>query len=697
MKCRIMHESRGRLRVRFIQKKMSLSQADLAEYYLKSVTGIADVKVYDRTCDIVIWYEGDRQTVIAALSTFSYEKAEKMQVVPERTGRELGRIYEEKLIMCVVRRYLKRWLLPIPIRRVLSFLHACKYVWQGLKSLFRARVDVSVLDATAISVSLIRGDFETASSVMFLLNIGEILEEWTHKKSVDDLARTMSLGVEKAWVKLEDTEVLMPINQIKRGDLVVVRCGNMIPLDGSVYSGEAMVNQASMTGESIPVKKEAGAYVYAGCVVEEGECVICVDKISGSGRYDRIVNMIEESEKLKSESEARAIRLADRLVPYTLGGTLLVWLLTRNVTKTLAVLMVDFSCALKLAIPISVLSAMREGSTYGITVKGGKFLEAVAQANTIVFDKTGTLTHATPRVVDVVALADTDSDEDLRMAACLEEHYPHPMANAVVEAALQKNLTHDEMHSEVNYVVAHGIASTIDGKRVVIGSYHFVIEDENCMIREEDKKILEDLPEEYSRLYFAIGGILSAVICIEDPIREEATETIAKLRDCGFEKIVMMTGDNEKAAHAIATKVGVDEYYSEVLPEDKAAFVRKEKENGRKVIMIGDGINDSPALSEADAGIAISTGAAIAREIADITISAERLEVLVTLKQLSNALVKRIDFNHRTILGFNGALIALGVGGVIQPTTSALLHNASTLAIGVKSMTDLLPENSKKE
>lgn len=696
MKCRIMHESRGRLRVRFIQKKMSLSQADLAEYYLKSVTGIADVKVYDRTCDIVIWYEGDRKTVITALSTFSYEKAEKMQVVPERTGRELSREYEEKLVLCVVRRYLKRWLLPIPFRRVLSFFHACKYVWHGLKSLFRGRVDVSVLDATAISVSLIRGDFETASSVMFLLNIGEILEEWTHKKSVDDLARTMSLGVEKAWVKTDNTEILLPISQIKRGDLVVVRCGNMIPLDGTVYSGEAMINQASMTGESIPVKKESGAYVYAGCVVEEGECVICVDKVSGSGRYDRIVNMIEESEKLKSESEARAIRLADRLVPYTMGGTLLVWLLTRNVTKTLAVLMVDFSCALKLAIPISVLSAMREGSTYGITVKGGKFLEAVAQANTIVFDKTGTLTHATPHVVDVVALADTDADEDLRMAACLEEHYPHPMANAVVEAALQKHLTHDEMHTEVNYVVAHGIASTIDGKRVVIGSYHFVIEDENCVVREEDKKILEELPEEYSRLYFAIGGILSAVICIEDPIREEATATIAKLKDCGFEKIVMMTGDNEKAAHAIAIKVGVDEYYSEVLPEDKAAFVRKEKEKGRTVIMIGDGINDSPALSEADAGIAISTGAAIAREIADITISAERLEVLVTLKQLSNALVKRIDFNHRTILEFNGALIALGVGGIIQPTTSALLHNASTLAIGVKSMTDLLSETNKK-
>ncbi|MCR4597780.1 MAG: heavy metal translocating P-type ATPase [Acetatifactor sp.] len=693
MECRILHESKGRMRIRFAQKKMSLAQADLVEYYLRAITGISNVKVYDRTCDVIVWYAGDRQSVIRAFAGFSYEKAENMELVPEHTGRELERQYEEKLVMTVVKRYLKQWFLPMPVRRVLAFINACKYVWKGLQSLVKGRLDVSVLDATAISVSMLRGDHGTASSVMFLLNIGEILEEWTHKKSVDDLARTMSLGVEKAWVKTEGTEVLLPISRIKRGDLVVVRCGSLIPLDGTVQSGEAMVNQASMTGESVPVKKDVGSYVYAGCVVEEGECVICVDKVSGTGRYDRIVKMIEESEKLKSESEAKAIRLADRLVPYTLGGTLLVWLLTRNVTKTLAVLMVDFSCALKLAIPISVLSAMREGSSHGITVKGGKFLEAVSKADTIVFDKTGTLTHAAPKVARVLALAGSDPDEDLRMAACLEEHYPHPMANAVVEEALRKGLTHDEMHSEVNYVVAHGIASTIDEMRVVIGSYHFVMEDENCKILEGDQEKIDQLPEEYSRLYFAIGGVLSAVLCIEDPIRDEATQTVQALRNCGFQKIVMMTGDCEKAAHAIASRVGVDEYYSEVLPEDKADFVRKEKAAGRKVVMVGDGINDSPALSEADAGIAISTGAAIAREIADITISAERLDALVTLKELSNALMERIDFNHRTILGFNGALIVLGVGGIIQPTTSALLHNASTLAIGVKSMTDLLPNH----
>lgn len=691
MKCKILHESKGRMRVRFAQRKMSLAQADLAEYYMKNTAGVVRVKVYDRTCDVIVWYSCDRQQIINAFSGFSYEKTEKMGLVPEHTGRALERKYEEQLVITVVKRYLKKWFLPLPIRKAFALISACKYVWNGLKSLCKGRLDVSVLDATAISVSLLRGDFLTAASVMFLLNIGEILEEWTHKKSVDDLARTMSLGVEKAWVKTEGTEILLPVSQIKRGDLVVVRCGSLIPLDGFVQSGEAMVNQASMTGESVPVRKEAGAYVYAGCVVEEGECVVCVDKISGTGRYDRIVKMIEESEKLKSESETKAIRLADRLVPYTLGGTLLVWILTRNITKTLAVLMVDFSCALKLAIPISVLSAMREGSVNGITVKGGKFLEAVSKADTIVFDKTGTLTYATPRVAAVLALAGTDSEEDLRMAACLEEHYPHPMANAIVDEALRKGLTHDEMHTEVNYVVAHGIASTIDGKRVVIGSFHFVMEDEKCIILEEDRGKMEQLPEEYSRLYFAVGGILSAIICIEDPIRRESAETIRALRACGFRKIVMMTGDCEKAARTIAARVGVDEYYSEVLPEDKASYVRKEKENGRRVVMVGDGINDSPALSEADAGIAISTGAAIAREIADITISAENLDALVTLKKLSNALMDRIDFNHKAILGFNGALILLGVGGAIQPTTSALLHNASTLAIGVKSMTNLLP------
>lgn len=690
MNCRIKHESHGRLRVHLVLSRMSLHQADLVEYYLVNMDEVTHVKVYDRTCDAVIWYEGNREAVIQALAHFTFEDERLEELVPEHTGRELNRQFEEELVMTVAKRYLKKWFLPAPIHNALAILNACKYVWIGLKSLVKGKLDVSVLDATAISVSMFRGDMATASSVMFLLKIGEILEEWTHKKSVDDLARTMALGVDSAWVKTDDTEVLVPISQIHLGDLVVVRTGNIIPLDGGVVSGEAMVNQASMTGESLPVKKEAGAYVYAGSVVEEGECILRVDKVSGTGRYDRIVKMIEESEKLKSESENRAISLADKLVPYTLGGTLLTYLITRNATKTLAVLMVDFSCALKLAIPISVLSAMREGSELGMTVKGGKFLEAVAQAETIVFDKTGTLTYATPRVMDVIAFHGTNADEDLRMAACLEEHYPHPMANAVVAAAQEKGLTHEEMHSEISYVVAHGIASTIDGQRVVIGSYHFVMEDEQCIIAEEDKERFEQLSGEYSHLYFAVGGILCAVICIADPIRKEARQVISRLRQLGIQNIVMMTGDNEKAAAAIAKQVGVDHYYAEVLPEEKAAFVKKEKEQGRKVIMVGDGINDSPALSEADAGIAISTGAAIAREIADITISATDLDALVTLKELSNALVKRIDSNYRLILGFNATLILLGVGGIIQPTTSALLHNVSTIAIGAKSMTDLL-------
>ena len=685
MDCRIKHESRGRLRVHLSISHMSLHQADMAEYYLRDVAGVCNVKVYDRTCDAVIWYAGDRDGVIRALAQLRFEDEKLEELVPEHTGRELNRQFEEELVMTIAKRYLKKWFLPAPIHSFLSVVDACKYVWLGLKSLAKGRLDVSVLDATAISVSMLRGDMATASSVMFLLKIGEILEDWTHKKSVDDLAQAMALGVDKAWVKMDDTELLVPVNQIHLGDLVVVRTGSVIPLDGAVVSGEAMVNQASMTGESLPVKKDVGSYVYAGCVVEEGECVLRVDKVSGTGRYDRIVKMIEESEKLKSESENRAISLADKLVPYTLGGTLLTYLLTRNATKTLSVLMVDFSCALKLAIPISVLSAMREGSEYGMTIKGGKFLEAVAGADTIVFDKTGTLTYATPRVVDVVAFHGTSGDEDLRMAACLEEHYPHPMANAVVAAALEKGLNHEEMHSEINYVVAHGIASTIDGQRVVIGSYHFVMEDEQCVIDEADRERFDALPGEHSHLYFAIGGVLCAVICIMDPIREEAGQVIGSLR-----KLVMMTGDNEKAAAAIAKEVGVDQFYAEVLPEEKAAFVKKEKEEGRRVIMIGDGINDSPALSEADAGIAISTGAAIAREIADITISATDLRALVTLKELSNALVGRINSNYRMILGFNALLILLGVGGILPPTTSALLHNGSTIAIGLKSMTDLL-------
>ncbi len=688
MKCKIMHESNGRMRVRFCIKRMTLKQADTAEYALSAVVGVTRVQVFERTCDIVIAYTCPREIIIRKLSAFSFDDEKNTALVPEHTGRKLNKQYEEKLAAAVIRRCVNKLILPVPLRRVMAVIKAVKYIFRGLKCLLKGRIEVSVLDATAIGVSLLRGDFRTAGSVMFLLDVGDILDEWTHRKSIDDLARTMSLGVEQVWSKADDgQEVLIPVNEVRRGDMVVVRTGSMIPLDGKVISGDAMVNQASMTGESLPVHKSAGAYVYAGTVVEDGECTIVVENTAGGGRYDRIVKMIEESEKMKSAAEDKASHLADKLVPWSLGGTLLTWLLTRNATKALSILMVDFSCALKLAMPISVLSAMRDCSRAGITVKGGRFMEAIAEADTIVFDKTGTLTHSAPKVAKVITFDGRDEDEMLRLAACLEEHYPHSIANAVVAEAAKKGLIHEEFHSKVEYVVAHGISSMVEGERVLIGSHHFIIEDEKCA--EPDDRRYHELPAEYSHLYLAIGGEVAAVICIEDPLREEAADVIEKLHGYGISRIVMMTGDNERTARAVAEKVGVDEYHAEVLPEDKAAFIRAEHEAGRKVVMIGDGVNDSPALSEADAGIAISTGAAIAREIADITISADDMYALVELKRLSNALISRIGRNYRTIIGFNGGLIGLGVLGALPPATSALLHNASTLAIGLRSMTEL--------
>ena len=688
MKCKILHESNGRMRVRFCVKRMTLKQADTAEYALSAIAGVKRVQVFDRTCDVVITYTCDRAEIIDKLSHFSFSDERNTALVPEHTGRELNRYYEDKLAGVIIKRFVNNFIVPQPIRRIISFIKAAKYIWRGLKCLLSGKLEVAVLDATAIGVSLIRGDFKTAGSVMFLLNVGDILDEWTHRKSIDDLARTMSLGIEQVWTKAPDgQEILMPVNEINKGDIIIIRTGSMIPLDGKVISGDAMVNQASMTGESVPVHKSEGAYVYAGTVVEDGECTVCVENTAGGGRYDRIVKMIEESEKMKSAAEDKASHLADKLVPWSLGGTLLTWLITRNVTKALSILMVDFSCALKLAMPISVLSAMRECSRAGITVKGGRFMEAVAEADTIVFDKTGTLTYSAPKVAKVITFGGRDEDEMLRLAACLEEHYPHSIANAVVAEAEEKGLIHEEFHSKVEYVVAHGISSTVNGERVLIGSHHFIIEDEQCS--EPDDERYRDLPAEYSHLYLAIGEEVAAVICIEDPLRSEAADVIQKLHEYGITRAVMMTGDNERTARAVAEKVGVDEYYAEVLPEDKAEFIRSEHEAGRKVIMIGDGVNDSPALSEADAGIAISTGAAIAREIADITISADDLYALAELKRLSNALMMRIGRNYRTIIGFNGALIGLGVLGILPPATSALLHNASTLAIGLKSMTDL--------
>ena len=695
MKCKIIHESRGRLRVHLECARMSLDEADVLEYYMRSVDGVDEVKVYDRTRDAVICYCAERAAVINALAAFSFAAAEAMQLVPEHTTRELNREFEDKLAMAVLRRTASKLFLPVPVTTAIAIVRSLKYIHEGLKALLHGRLSVAVLDATAVSVSMLRGDFSTASSVMFMLSLGEILEEWTHKKSVADLAGAMSINIDKAWLRTGETETLVPVGDIRPGDEIVIRTGCMIPLDGKIIEGEAMVNQASMTGESMPVAKRPGSYVYAGTVAEEGECVVCVEKASGGGRYDRIVKMIEESEKLKSTAEDKASRLADRLVPYTLGGTVLTYLVTRNVTKTLAVLMVDFSCALKLSMPIAVLSAMRESSGHNISVKGGRFLEAVAAANTIVFDKTGTLTYATPTVAQVVPFGGREESEMLRLAACLEEHYPHSIANAVVEEAKRRGLSHEEYHSQVQYVVAHGISSMVEGKKAIIGSAHFVFEDEGCRIPEGEEEKFSTLPAEYSHLYLCIAGELAAVICIHDPLRREAKAAVRALHDCGIDKVVMMTGDSRRTAEAVAAEVGVDEVFAEVLPEDKAAYIRSEKAAGRKVIMIGDGVNDSPALSEADAGIAIATGAAIAREIADITISSENLFELVTLRRLSEALMDRIHRNYRFIVGFNCSLIALGVAGILPPATSALLHNLSTLAVSMKSMTNLLPEEEE--
>lgn len=690
MKFVIKHEIKGRMRIHVSQYRMSCGQADTLLYFLHSNKYVTFAKVYERTGDAVISYIGDRAEIIRTLQQFSYEKMDVPAGVIENSGRELNAKYQEKLIEKVVCRYASKMFLPYPVRACVTTFKSVKYIWKGLQCLWHRKIEVPVLDATAIGVSVFRNDIETAGSVMFLLGIGELLEEWTHKKSVDDLARTMSLNVGKVWLKREDQEVLVTTSEIRPGDEVVVHMGNVIPFDGVVSDGEAMVNQASLTGESVPVRRVKENSVYAGTVVEEGELTVLVKEVGGSSRFEKIVTMIEESEKLKSALEGKAEHLADKLVPYSLGGTALTYLLTRNVNKAISVLMVDFSCALKLAMPISVLSAIREASLYHVTVKGGKYLEAVADADTIVFDKTGTLTKAQPTVVDVVSFNGADSDELLRIAACLEEHFPHSMAKAVVDAAQQKHLLHEEMHTKVEYIVAHGISTTIDGKRAVIGSSHFVFEDENCTIPEEKQDLFDSLPKEYSHLYLAIEGKLAGVICIEDPLREEAEAVVNSLKRAGITKVVMMTGDSERTAAAIAKRVGVDEYYSEVLPEDKAGFIEKEKAAGRKVIMIGDGINDSPALSAANVGIAISDGAEIAREIADITVGSDDLYQIVTLKLLSDSLMKRIRGNYRFIVSFNLGLILGGVAGILQPTTSALLHNTSTLLISLKSMQNLL-------
>lgn len=693
MKFYIKHESRGRIRIHLAQKRMSSVQAETLLYYLQNQNQVSFAKVYDRTGDAVICYEGERAAVIRMIQLFHYEEVELPTGLLESSGRALNNEYQEKLISKVIYHFGRKWLLPAPIRAIYTTVVSVKYIWKGIQTLAQGKIEVPVLDATAIGVSMLRGDYGTAGSVMFLLGVGELLEEWTHKKSVGDLARSMSLNVGKVWLKKDGQEILVPSEKIVAGDEIVVHMGNLIPFDGEVSNGEGMVNQASLTGESVPVRRTLGSVVYAGTVLEEGELTILVKQTGGSSRYEKITAMIEESEKLKSGLESKAEHLADRLVPYSLGGTALTYLLTRNATKALSILMVDFSCALKLAMPISVLSAIREANQHKITVKGGKFLEAVAEADTIVFDKTGTLTKAQPTVAEVVSFSETKSpDELLRIAACLEEHFPHSMAKAVVDAAKEKHLDHEEMHSKVEYIVAHGISTTINGEKAIIGSYHFVFEDENSIIPEGMEEKFRHLPEEYSHLYLALEGVLAAVICIEDPLRPEAAEIIRQLKKAGLKKIVMMTGDSERTAKAIAKKVGVDEYYAEVLPEDKANFVEKEKAEGRKVIMIGDGINDSPALSAADVGIAISEGAEIAREIADITVAADDLAEILVLRMLSNRLMKRIHKNYRFIVTFNAGLILLGVGGILQPATSALLHNTSTLYIGLKSMGNLLDE-----
>ncbi|MDO4617683.1 MAG: heavy metal translocating P-type ATPase [Lachnospiraceae bacterium] len=691
MKFKILHENKTRMRFHVIGPDMTSKQADILAWHLQSLAGVSKVKVHERINNATIEYMGDRQAVIDSLRNFRFEKAEVPTGIVENSGRELANTYKEKIVNMIVFHYARKWFLPYPLRYGYTIWRAAGYVWKGLKSLAKRKLEVSVLDATAITVSILRSDINTASTTMFMLGIGELLEDWTHKKSVADLARTMSLNVSSVWLQTEGGQVQVPVNRIQKDDRIVVHAGNVIPFDGIASAGEAMVNQASLTGESVAVRKAVESAVYAGTTIEEGELTIRVTSVGGSSRYEKIVAMIEDTEKLKSSVESQAEHLADRLVPYCLGGTALTYLLTGNAVKALAVLMVDYSCALKLAMPVTVLSSIREASDSRITVKGGKYLEAVAEADTIVFDKTGTLTKAQPTVAQVVSFNGESEDSLLRVAACLEEHFPHSMAKAVVQKAKERNLVHDEMHSKVEYIVAHGIASRIDDSKVIVGSAHFVFEDEHCVIPEDKRELFDSLPEEYSHLYMAVDGVLSAVICVADPLREEAKGVVKRLQDLGL-KVVMMTGDSDRTAKAIAAQLQLDEYYSEVLPEDKAGFVEREKAAGRKVLMIGDGINDSPALSAADAGIAISDGAELAREIADITIGAEDLREIVLLKMLSDALMKRIHSNYRKIIGFNTLLIALGIGGVIQPTTSALLHNTSTLLIGMEGMTNLLDE-----
>lgn len=692
MKFVIKHEIRGRIRVHLIGKAMSFAQADTLQYQFEQMKDVTAVKVQERTMDVTICYIGSRKHIITALGQFSYDKVEVPEVYLKNSGREMNRFYWDKLVDQTVVHFVNKIFLPAPLRAGIATVRSVKYIVQGVKTLAKRKIEVPVLDATAISVSLIRGDYKTAGGVMFLLSMGEILEEWTHKKSVGDLARSLSLNIDKVWLVTDDTEVQVSAAQIKEGDRIRVHMGAVIPFDGIVMEGEALVNQASLTGESLPVRKAAESPVYAGTVVEEGEITLLVKESTGSSKYEKIMTMIEDSEKLKSSLEGKAEHLADRLVPYTFLGTGLTLALTRNTVKALSVLMVDFSCALKLAMPLSVLSAIRESSAHDITVKGGKFLEAVAEADTIVFDKTGTLTKAQPTVVEVIPFDDRSPDELLRIAACLEEHFPHSMATAVVVEAMKRGLVHEELHTKVEYIVAHGISSTINDKKIIIGSYHFVFEDEGAVVPEDKKEQFEQLPEQYSHLYMAMDGKLVAVICIEDPLRVETAEVIRELKHLGIHKVVMMTGDSDRIAANIAQKAGVDAYYSEVLPEDKANFVEQEKKAGHKVIMVGDGINDSPALSAADVGIAISEGAEIAREIADVTIAADDLREIITLKKISNALMKRIDRNYKVIVGFNTALILFGVGGVLQPTMSALLHNTSTILISLKSMENLLEE-----
>ena len=690
MKWNILHESRGRIRLHLRKPRMSLAEADQLQDYLTNLPGVRTAAVYERTCDVVIVYTESRAGIVRGLAAFRFD-TEALAEVPANSPRAVNREYQEKLVNMTIFHLARKLFLPAPLRMVYTLVRSVPYIFRGLRCVFRRKLEVEVLDALSIGVSMLRGDFGTAGSVMFMLRLGEILEEWTHKKSVADLAQTMSLNVDKVWKETDAGSVLVPVADVQVGDRIVVRTGGVLPLDGKVVAGEAMVNQASITGEPLAVRRAEGGYVYAGTVVEEGDCTICVEKSDGSGRYDRIIRMIEESEKLKSATEDHASHLADQLVPYSLGATALVWLLTGNMTKALAVLMVDFSCALKLSMPIAVLSAMKEASDHHLSVKGGRFLEAVSEADTIVFDKTGTLTRAEPKVAQVVTFGGNEEADMLRLAACLEEHYPHSMAKAVVAEAARRGLRHEERHSHVEYLVAHGISSSVDGQKVVIGSHHFVFDDEHCVVPAGEQAKFDALPDTYSHLYLAVSGVLAAVICVEDPLRQEAADVIRSLRALGVSRLVMMTGDNEKTARAVAEAVGVDAYYAEVLPEDKAAFVRAEHAAGRKVIMLGDGVNDSPALSEADAGVAISDGAAIAREVADITVSADDLYALLTLKRLSDALMERIHSNYRKIISFNFLLICLGVAGVLPPATSALLHNASTLAISLKSMTKLLP------